>query len=247
MATLSDVQVRVKDAEQAVSFFGSVFAWKFHQVQRPVGIEAAVLPAGTTPAGVPPVQLVFVDDQDEPSVRLGFTASDVGAAVERVQGLGGRTEPGERDQPAVRGLDDQGTPLLLHAPREVVSGGNTEGRGVLGVIFVFAQLLERAADFYHGLAGWDFKAIGGNKDIFFVENGPPFGIRPASKAPNGKSGAVTFHISVPEPEAIIEAVQAHDGQVGPPQSAGIFTTRACRDDQGTPFSLWYQPAGAPHT
>jgi predicted enzyme related to lactoylglutathione lyase len=55
------------------------------------------------------------------------------------------------------------------------------------------------------------------------------------------------HISVPDPAAITEAIQAHDGDVGPPQGAGIFTTRACRDNQGTPFSLWYQPAPEPHT
>jgi predicted enzyme related to lactoylglutathione lyase len=251
MPTLSAVQVRVNDTEQAVSFFGSVFAWEFRQVQGATGSEAGVLPPGATEMGtVPPVQLVFTDDQDEPSVRLGFTAADLGAAVERVQSLGGQVDLDKRGcgQADVRGSDDQGTPLLLRAAGgEVVSGGSPEGRGVLGVIFVFAQVLERAADFYHGLAGWDFEAIGGNKDILFVKSGPALGIRPASRAPSGKSGAVTFHISVPDLAAITEAIQAHDGQVGPPQSAGLFTTRACRDNQGTPFSLWYQPTAEPHT
>ena len=114
-------------------------------------------------------------------------------------------------------------------------------RGVLGVIFVFARDPRRAVGFYQRFAGWTFEAIGREREILFVKEGPAVGIRAAGKAPDGHSGTVTFHISVPNPEPVIEAISEHAGRVGPPAGAGIFTTCACSDDQGTPFSLWYQP------
>jgi predicted enzyme related to lactoylglutathione lyase len=239
MPTLSEVRVQVDDTERAARFFGSIFGWELRHTRSGTSREAAVLvsnAAGVTPSA----QLVFTDDPNEPKVRLGFTVSDLEDAAGRVDRLGGQVE---RHQLVVRSVDNQGTPLLLHAAAKETTATTPEGRGVLGVIFVLAQAPERAAEFYRTFAGWGFEAIGGNKDILFVTNGPVLGIRPASEAPDGQSGSVTFHISVPDPVAVTHGIRDRSGQVGRPQSAGIFTTRACSDDQGTAFSLWYQTAG----
>jgi predicted enzyme related to lactoylglutathione lyase len=242
MAILAQVRVRVHDAERAAAFFGSVFAWELRHAQRYTSRETTVLAgrvAGT--AQSPAVQLVFSDDPGEPMVRLGFAISDTARASEHVEDLGGRIE--HDDPSGTRCLDNEGTPLLLRAARDDQAGQpGPAGRGVLGVIFVFARDPERAAGFYQRFAGWTFEAIGRDRDILFVMDGPAVGIRAASKAPGGHSGTVTFHISVPDPEPVIEAISEHAGRVGPPAAAGMFTTRACRDDQGTPFSLWYQPS-----
>jgi predicted enzyme related to lactoylglutathione lyase len=168
----------------------------------------------------PAVQLVFSDDTAEPMVRLGFATLDIARASERVERLGGRIE--HNDLSGARCLDNEDTPLLLRAAREDQAGQpSPAARGVLGVIFVFARDSRRAAGFYQRFAGG------------YPRSGQP---------PDGHSGTVTFHISVPNPEPVIKAISAHAGRVGPPAGAGIFTTRACSDDQGTPFSLWYGPA-----
>jgi predicted enzyme related to lactoylglutathione lyase len=104
----------------------------------------------------------------------------------------------------------------------------------------------QAATFYNGLAGWNFDPIGRDKDTLFVRNGPPVGTRAASKAPDGPGGTVQFHISVPDHQRINEAIQDLGGHVGQERAAGIFSTRACTDDQNTAFSLWYQPARTPN-
>lgn len=241
MAILSQVRVRVHDTERAAAFFGSVFAWELQHAQRNTSRDTTVLaPRVTETAGPPAVQLVFSDDPAEPMVRLGFATANIARASEHVEHLGGRIE---RDDPScARCLDNEGTPLLLCAARDGQAGQRgPAARGVLGVIFVFADNPERAAGFYQRFAGWTFEAIGRDRDILFVKDGPAVGIRAAIKAPGEHSGTVTFHISVPDPEPVIEAIAEHAGRVGPPAGAGTFTTRACSDDQGTPFSLWYQP------
>ena len=240
MPALSEVRARVDDVGRAAAFFGSVFGWELHPERSGAAQEAAVPSSGTAGAALA-AQLVFTDDPHEREVRLGFTVADLGQASGQVELLGGKIE--HAGQSAVHCVDSQGTGLLLRAASSSGNGlASRETRGVLGVIFVFAQLPERAARFYKGFAGWDFKAIGRDRDILFAEDGPVIGIRPASKAPGGQSGAVTFHISVADSEAIIEAIRACGGQTGQPAGAGLFTTRACSDDQGTSFSLWYQTA-----
>lgn len=230
MLNISQVRVRVDDAERAAAFYSAVFGWDLRLARSDTGRSALG------------ARLVLTDDSGEPDVRLGFTVPDPSEAAKQVEGLGGQIEHAAGT--AVRCRDDQGTPLLLRVADIEDSGqASPRGRGVLGVIFVFARDLDRAAEFYGAFAGWAFEAIGSDKDILFVTNGPPVGIRAASKAPGGRSGAVTFHVSVSEPESVIEAIEGHGGRVGPAQSAGVYTTRACHDDQGTAFSLWYQPTG----
>jgi predicted enzyme related to lactoylglutathione lyase len=224
MPVLSQVRVRVHDTERAARFFGSVFgsvfAWEF-PLSRP--------------------QLVFTGDQDEPPVRLGFAVSGLGEAAARAERLGGAIE--QSGTSVVRCRDSQGTPLWLydgdHDSPGPADPASPQARGSLGVIFIFAEHPELAARFYRSFAGWTFEPIGRDKDILFATDGPAIGIRPAGKAPDGAGGAVTFHVSVADPEPVISAIQASDGEVGPPIGAGIFTTRACRDDQGTLFSLWH--------
>ena len=181
MVILSQVRVRVHDAERAASFFGSVFAWELRHAQRATGRETTVLTLRTAgPAQPPAVQLVFSDDPAEPMVRLSFATVNIARVSEHVEHLGGRIE--RNDPSGTRCLDSEGTPLLLRGARDNQAGQpGPAARGVLGVIFV----------------------------------------------------------SVPDPEPVIEAISEHTGRVGPPAGAGIFTTGACSDDQGTPFSLWY--------
>lgn len=239
MPGLSQVRVRVDDIERAASFYGAVFGWDLRLAQSGIGHEATVL-TSTIAETAPSAGFVLTDDPGEPDVRLGFTVPDLNGAAKGVEGLGGKVE--RADGAVVRCRDDQGIPLLLG----VDDGGDPgrasrQARGVLGVIFVFVEVPDRAAEFYRKFAGWTFEAIGRDRDILFVKDGPPVGIRSASKAPGGQSGEVTFHISVAEHESLTEAIDDHGGQVEPARAAGIFATQTCRDDQGTAFSLWYQP------
>jgi predicted enzyme related to lactoylglutathione lyase len=217
-----------------------VFGWELRPERLGAGHEAAVL-ASSTAGAAPSAQLVFTDGPQEPKASLGFTVAGLGEASERVERLGGKIE--QAGPSVVRCADSQGTCLLLHATSSNEYGrASRETLGVLKVIFVFAQLPDDAALFYKGFAGWDCQAIGRDRDILFVENGPVMGIRAASKSPGEQSGAVSFHISVADPDAILKAIQACGGRAGQPVGAGLFTTRACSDDQGTSFSLWYETA-----
>jgi predicted enzyme related to lactoylglutathione lyase len=238
MPVLSEIRARVSSTGQAQAFFGQAFGWDFQPSQPDGAWETAVLPSRPGP----PATLVLTDDPREPPVRLGFAASDITRIADQVEHLGGQIE--RRDQREIRGLDSQGTPLLFH--RRVAGLGLTGrgARGALGVIFLFADSPEQAATFYHAIAGWNFDPIGGDRDILFVHEGPLVGIRAASQAPGGQGGTVQFHISVPDQLPAIEAIHDLGGHVGQERAAGIFSTRACTDDQGTAFSLWYQPARA---
>jgi predicted enzyme related to lactoylglutathione lyase len=183
--------------------------------------ETVVVPCGSGGTG-PSTRLVFTDDQDQPAVQLGFAVPSLAEAATQVERLDGQIE---RDGPlVVRCRDSQGVPLWLRADETDGTGWHDrEARGVLGVIFMFAENLDRAAEFYQAFAGWAFEPIGRDKDILFARNGPAVGIRPASKAPAGASGTVTFHVSVPDAHPVISAIQAGGGR-------------------GTLFSLWYRPA-----
>jgi predicted enzyme related to lactoylglutathione lyase len=239
MPVLSEIRARVNRIEQAQKFFGGALGWDFQPSQPDGARETAVLPSRS---GLP-VTLIFTDDPQEPPVRLGFTVSDITQAAAQVEHLGGQIE--RRGRQAVHGRDSQRTPLLLHPQITGLSLTGRKARGELGVIFLFADSPEQAATFYNGLAGWNFDPIGSDKDILFVRNGPLVGIRAASKASDGQGGTVQFHISVPDHQRAIESIQDLGGRVGPERAAGIFSTRACTDDQNTPFSLWYQPTRTP--
>jgi predicted enzyme related to lactoylglutathione lyase len=236
MPVLSEIRARVSRLERAQAFFGEAFGWDFQPPQPNGAREVAVRPSQSGP----PITLIFTDDPQEPPVRLGFTVSDMTQVAGRVEHLGGQIE--YRGQRAVRGRDSQRTSLLLHPPITGLSLAGRKARGALGVIFLFADSPERAATFYNGLANWNFDPIGRDKDILFVRDGPPVGIRAAGQAPDGQGGTVQFHISVPDHQRVVEAIQDLGGHVGPERAAGIFSTRACTDDQNTAFSLWYQPA-----
>lgn len=241
MLDLSHARVRVDNADRAASFYAAVFGWELRILQSSTAREATVMVSRTAETFIGTC-LVLTDDPSEPNVRLGFTVSDLHEAATRIEGLGGQIE--HADEAAVRCLDDQGTPLLLGVgDREHAGQASQESRGGLGVLFVFANAPDRAAEFYRDFAGWAFEAIGRDKDILFIKDGPPVGIRPASRAPAGRSGEITFHISVVDPGPVTTAIKDHGGQVGPTQSAGLYATKACRDDQGTAFSLWYRPVG----
>ena len=139
----------------------------------------------------------------------------------------------------VTGTDPEGTPLALGGQLQTTPSRRAGSpRGVLGVIFVYVRDLDSAADFYHELCGWAFTAVGRDRDILFTEDGPPVGLRPAAKKPEGQTAAVGSYVSVREPAQVAGDILARGGQSGPPQGAGAFTIRACRDDQGTAFGLW---------
>ena len=251
MRTLDALRVPVGDCERAAAFFGAVFGWTFSDVRGtadpdhgPAAGSSAIVAQQAGPAGLlPSADLMFTAHDPAPGPVLCLSGSDPQADAYRVERLGGWASVAADAGTAI-GADREGTPLRLGGhrrkmvPGRVRPGGAAGSRGVLGVIFVYVRDLDGAATFYRELCGWSFTAVGRDRDILFAEDGPPLGLRPADKQASGQTGAVGFHISVREPARVADDIIARAGQAGPPQLAGAFSSRPCRDDQGTAFSLW---------
>jgi len=265
--TLDAIRVPVRDRRQAEAFFGAVFGWDFDPVADIAdlaggtadvaggtgdlagGTAAVARQAGSADDLAPSAELVFTTR--DPGPVLCLSGSDPQADAERLALLGGRVRVAAA---TVTGTDPEGTLLHLSGqpgttvPRAAGAGTALRGttpssraggpRGVLGVIFVYVRDLDGAADFYHEFCGWSFTAVGRDRDILFAEVGPPLGLRPAAKKPDGQTGAVGFYVTVRAPARVAGDILTRGGQAGPPQGAGAFTIRPCRDDQGTAFGLW---------
>ncbi len=235
---LAAAHLRVDDGRRAAAYFGALFGWTFTQAAGGGTLWSRAAAA----IGDHPWALAITDDPSEPRVRLGFEVPDPKEALARATALGGA---GLSPDVAV---DDQGLPLAFHvrAPRPQVSDRAT---GEVGVAVALVNDTAKAKAFYEALFGGGFHQIGpqdrwwSTRTAFGVFSST-LGLGQAYPARMEPDGAPEVHVFVcvrdlAEHESRARAL---GGSILAESAMGPYEVCACRDDQGTNFHLWRDPA-----
>jgi predicted enzyme related to lactoylglutathione lyase len=233
---LASVQLRVDDAERAAAYFRDLFGWIFTAAAG--GVQR--WPRSVAGLVDRPWGLAITDDRAAPRVRLGFEVADPAEALARVVALGG-----DGASPAAS-ADDQGLPLAFQAasPRPAAGDGAT---GELGVAVALVGDTSRSKAFYGGLFGDGFHQIGpedrwwSTRAAFGVFSNALGAAYPPRQAP-GDAPEVNVFVCVNDMAAHRSRARALGGDVVAEAWMGPYEVCACRDDQGTRFHLWRDPA-----
>lgn len=226
------IHIHFDDADRAARFFGGLLDW-----------EASPYRAETfTRHYVTNTELltVLTSDTDTPTVRLWFAVTDLEAAVEAVDGFGGRVQTADLSQEGGFALvdDGQGTPLGLWRPRSDHPTGEARRTplGEVGYVTLHVPEAAPAMAFYEAMLGWRFQDPRGN-DYHHVDNTRlHLGLYGGHDTPH-----VTWYIRVGDVAALVPRVAELGGEPGEITESRSGLTAVCRDDQGTTVLLW-QPA-----
>ncbi len=235
---LAAVHLRVDDGRRAAAYFGDLFGWTFSQ-ETGDGSRWSRTAAGLVDRGW---DLAITDDALAPRVRLGYDVADPGEALARAKSLGGEGKSPEAAS------DDQGLPLAF-ATRSPPAQTNDRATGELGVAVALVEDTAKAKAFYGGLFGDGFHQIGpqdrwwSTRAAFGVFSNT-LGLGQAYPPGVEAGGAPEVHVFVVvrDLDAHKSRVRALGGSVLADAAMGPYEVCACRDDQGTAFHLWRDPA-----
>jgi predicted enzyme related to lactoylglutathione lyase len=233
---LASVHLRVDDRQRAAAYFGSLFGWTF--TEEPPGRSRWA----NTAAGVgdDPWALAITEDPSAPPVRLGFEVADPEETLARARSLGGAGKSPEASS------DDQGLPLAFFA-RAVLPPANDRATGELGVAVALVEDTAKAKAFYAGLFGDGFHQIG-PQDRWWSSRAAfglfanTLGQAYPSRLDPGDRPEVHVFVCVRDLVEHKSRVRALGGSVITESAMGPYEVSACRDDQGTSFHLWRDPA-----
>ena len=233
---LAAVQLRVGDARRAAAYFGNLFGWTFTEAP-----SSGTLWSHTAAGLVDRAwALAITAEPSAPKVRLGFEVADPEEAMGRARSLGGAGTSPETT------IDDQGLPLAFFTcsppPR-----ANDRATGELGVAVALVGDTAKAKTFYGALFGDGFHQIG-PQDRWWSTRAA-FGIfsdaldqgHPA-RLEAGDAPDVHVFVCVGELDEHKRRVRALGGSILTESAMGPYQVCACRDDQGTSFHLWRDPA-----
>jgi predicted enzyme related to lactoylglutathione lyase len=222
-AHISHLLIRVADVDRAAKFFGALFSWQFERAQLSSHAEQRAVSGARTTVGS--IRAVFVDDAAAPPVRVEFDVEDPARALARTLELGGSGD-------TARARDDQGLPLAF-SPRvgQVSASAESVQAGQIAVVIFDVVDTAKARAFHTELFGRSYHQIGSG-DRWWID-GQAVGIFGAP------ANGVRFWCVVPGLEAATAEVARLGGQVIERGSMGPYQVCDCRDDQGTPFGLWY--------
>jgi predicted enzyme related to lactoylglutathione lyase len=231
---LAAVHLRVDDARRATAWFGDLFGWRFSEVG---GSHWSNTAAGV---GDHPWALAITEARSAPRVRLGFEVTDPEEALARARSLGGA------GRSADLAVDDQGLPLDFFAPTPLPLASD-RATGELGVAVALVGDTAKAKAFYGGLFGDGFHQIG-PADRWWSSRAA-FGIfsdtlGQAYPAPVHAGEGPDVHVFVCVRDLIEHQrrVRTLGGSILTESAMGPYEVCACRDDQGTSFHLWRDPA-----
>ncbi len=233
---LAAVHLRVDDASRAAAYFGGLFGWTFADAPRG-GLRWSNTAAGIVDRSW---ALALTDLASAPRVRLEFEVADPEEALARAVSLGGAGGAPEAS------IDDQGLPLAF-AARTPAAPADDRATGELGVAVALVDDTAKAKAFYGGLFGDGFHQIGPQDrwwstraafGVFSNTLGQAYPARvEASDAPE-----VHVFVCVRDLAEHKNRARALGGAVLTESAMGPYEVCACRDDQGTPFHLWRDPA-----
>jgi predicted enzyme related to lactoylglutathione lyase len=235
---LAAVQLRVGDQQRAIAYFTDLFGWTFTQA-------ADDSAWSNTAAGVvdQPWALAITEQASAPRVRLGFEVADPEEALARATSLGGTGNSPEAS------VDDQGLPLAFFA-RAQQPPANGRATGELGVAVARVGDTAKAKAFYGALFGDGFHQIGpmdrwwSTRAAFgvFSNSLGVFSNYPAAEPEADDTPDVHTFVCVRDLAEHQRRVSALGGSVFAESRMGPYEVCACRDDQGTSFNLWRDPA-----
>lgn len=99
---------------------------------------------------------------------------------------------------------------------------------------------DRGRAFYGGLFGWRFQP-GNLPGYSMIDGSTPLG----GLSGGEPGGAPRVFFTVPDVDAGAERVRALGGEADDPVTVPSGRFARCRDDQGTPFTLWQDAPGVP--
>jgi predicted enzyme related to lactoylglutathione lyase len=211
--------INTPDTARAKDFYAAVFGWTYESQGDYHHIAGSSPAGGITPG--------------EPRIAASFVVPDAAVAAAKARELGGTaTEPRLYDSGwSVDVADGHGARLELWQPAEKYRDDNPKcGEGDL---FYFVQPVadEAAKAFHTALLGWEL-APGSHENGFDIVNvDPPGGVFVSSAGPTD----LYFHVA--DVDATADRVLAAGGHAGPAQPNRAGSHAACRDDQGTSFSI----------
>jgi predicted enzyme related to lactoylglutathione lyase len=173
----------------------------------------------------------------KPGIHLIRHVADIEAAVARVRELGG-TADDVYDTPyglRTRCLDDQGNGFSLvqeNGGAATTSSENGDRPGDLAYVTMCPGDEQRAATFYGGLFGWQFRAGGVEHGLQVDGPTPQMGIWGGT----GRQNVVLMY-RVDDVEAAVAKVRELGGQATDPAQMPYGITSDCVDDQGMTFYL----------
>jgi predicted enzyme related to lactoylglutathione lyase/DNA-binding transcriptional MerR regulator len=233
---LATVHLRVDDGRRAAAYFGDLFGWTFTEAPRG-GSRWSYPDLGF---GERPWALAITDEPSAPRVRLGFEVADPAEALARARSLGGAGRSPEA------AADDQGLPLafLARSPRPPA---NDRATGEPAVAVALVDDTAKAKAFYGALFGDGFHQIGPQDrwwssraafGIFSNTLGQAYPTRQEA----GDAPEVNVFVGVRDMAEHKSRVCTLGGSVLAENWMGPYEVCACRDDQGTRFHLWRDPA-----
>jgi len=235
---LGRVHLRVDDGRRAAGYFGDLFGWTFAEEPRGGSLWS------NTAAGVGdrPWALAITDEPSAPRVRLGFEVADPAEALARARSLGGAGRSPEA------AIDDQGLPLAFFA-RSPLPPASGRATGELGVAVALVGDTTKAKVFYGALFGDGFHQIGpqdrwwsSRAALGIFSDTVGFGQSYPARVDAGGAPEVHVFVCVRDLTEHISRVRALGGAMLAEGAMGPYEVCACRDDQGTPFHLWRDPA-----
>lgn len=232
---LAAVHLRVDDGSRAAAYFGDLFGWTFTEPDG--GLRWSNTAAGV---GDHPWALAITDEPSAPRVRLGFEVTDPAEALARARSLGGAGRSPEAS------VDDQGLPLAFFT-RSPLPPARVGATGEMGVAVALVDDTARAKAFYAALFGDGFHQIGpqdrwwSSRAAFGVFSNTLGQAYPA-RVDAGGAPEVHVFVCVRDLAAHMSRVRALGGSVVTESAMGPYEVCTCRDDQGTRFHLWRDPA-----
>jgi predicted enzyme related to lactoylglutathione lyase len=232
---LAAVHLRVADRRRAATYFGELFGWTF--TERGDGSAWSDTSAGLVDRSW---ALALTDNASAPKVRLGFEVADPDEALARALSLGGA------GQSPAASADDQGLPLAFFAPAPR-SPANAKATGEVGVAVALVDDTAKAKTFYSALFGDGFHQIGpqdrwwSTRAAFGLFSNT-LGVAYPPRMEAGDAPEVNVFVCVADLDDHKRRVAALGGRVLTESAMGPYQVCACRDDQGTPFHLWRDPA-----
>jgi predicted enzyme related to lactoylglutathione lyase/DNA-binding transcriptional MerR regulator len=233
---LAAVHLRVTDRRRATTYFSDLFGWSF--VQQPA--DGSAWANTTAGVGDRPWALAITEAASAPRVRLGFQVADPDEALARAISLGGVGASPEASS------DDQGLPLAFFTPSPLPAASD-RATGEMGVAVALVGDTAKAKIFYGSMFGDGFHQIGPqdrwwSTHAAFGVFSNTLGQAYPTRTEAGEAPEIHVFVCVRDLVDHQRRVAALGGSIIAESAMGPYEVCACRDDQGTPFHLWRDPA-----
>ena len=191
----------------------------------------------------PELGVVAPDPAGGASVTLHAEIGDVDALSARAVDAGATLERPPNDNPYGRIAvirDPFGHRWMLNTPPHLrAATARRQQHGDLVYVSLWVADVERAADFYAPVLGWEYAPASPGRSRQVAGVSPSHGIFAGEP-----HGSLFICIGVDDIDAAVERVRAAGGQAGEPTAQPYGVVADCVDDQGVAFAVFALSGGA---